>query len=74
MKLSPSPYSRISGCGSLPHLLLTMESKFNALWPASFSVPIECSFDAMRMLTLAAIAAITDTVLRMRLRNSAHAS
>ena len=74
MQLNPPPYSRISGCGSLPHLLLTMESEFHADWPASFSVPIERSFDAMRMLTLAAIAAITDTVLRMRLRNSAHAS
>ena len=74
MKLSPSPYSRVSGSSHLPHVLLTMETKFHARWSASFSVPIERSFDAMRMLTLAAIAAITDAVLRMRLRNSAHAS
>ena len=33
---------------------------------ASLSVPIERSFDAMRMLTLAAMAAITDAVLRLR--------
>jgi hypothetical protein len=33
---------------------------------ASLSVPIEKSFDAMRMLTLAAMAAIADAVLRLK--------